>query len=363
MAGREDTDRAVVVRILDANANRCAEGLRVVEEIARFSMEDASLTGRLKDMRHRVRRSAEAIARGALRHRDSVGDVGSGSATASELARGSLAAVARANFARAEEALRVLEEFGKLIDDAGSRVFKSLRFELYTIERAFFAGPVAGASMPRSPFLYAVLDRGTVGGDRVAAAAAALAAAGVDMIQYRAKDAGGAERRGDVAAILAAARVAAIPVIVNDDVELAAETGADGVHIGADDLPPAEARAIVGPDRIVGVSVASPADLPRALAAPVDYIGVGPVYRSPTKPEAKALGVQFVREVRSETALPLVAIGGITAANAVEVIDAGADGIAVVSAIFAGDIGKNCFTLKGIIATRLRQGTGGPAGS
>jgi thiamine-phosphate pyrophosphorylase len=311
-------------------------------------------------MRHRVRRSAEALARGAMRHRDSAGDVGSGSATASELARSSLAAVARANFARAEEALRALEEFGKLIDDEGARVFKSLRFELYTIERAFFDGAAAGFSLPRAPFLYAVLDRGAVGEGRVAAAAAALVSAGVDMIQYRAKEAGGAQRRRDVAAILDPARVASIPVIVNDDVELAAETGADGVHVGADDMVPADARAIVGPDRIVGVSVTSLDDLARAMDAPVDYIGVGPVYPSSTKPEAKALGIGFVREVRSRTKLPIVAIGGISAANAREALDAGADGIAVVSAILAGDIGKNCFTLKKIIVTRLQEGTEGP---
>lgn len=349
------------MRILDANANRCAEGLRVVEEIARFSMEDASLTGRLKDLRHRVRRSAEALARGALRHRDSVGDVGRGSETASELARSSLAAVARANFARAEEALRVLEEFGKLIDDGGSRVFKSLRFELYTIERSFFAGEAAGISLPRPPFLYAVLDRGAVGEGAVASAAAALVAAGVDMIQYRAKEAGAAQRRRDIAAILEPARRASIPVIVNDDVELAAEAGADGVHIGADDMPPADARTIVGRERIVGVSVTSLDDLARAAAAPVDYIGVGPVYPSPTKPEAKALGIGFVRDVRGRTRLPLVAIGGISAANLGEVFDAGADGVAVVSAILRGDIGKNCFTLKEIVATRLQRGRGGPA--
>jgi thiamine-phosphate diphosphorylase len=183
------------------------------------------------------------------------------------------------------------------------------------------------------------------------------------MIQYRAKEAGAAERRRDVAAILEAAGGVSIPVIVNDDVELAAETGADGVHVGAGDMSPADARSIVGPLRIVGVSVTTLGDLARANAAPVDYVGVGPVFPSPTKPEAEALGTGFVRDVRGRTELPLVAIGGITAANVLDAIDAGADGIAVVSAILAGDIGKNCFTLKRIIATRLQRGSGGPAES
>jgi len=353
MAGMDDTDRAVILRVLDANANRCAEGLRVVEEIARFSMQDPSMTASLKDMRHRVRRSVETLARGSLMHRDSVGDVGSGSATASELARGSVAVVARANFARAEEALRVLEEFGKLVDAQGARIFKSLRFTLYTIERGFFAEPTA-ARVPRAPFLYAILDRSVVERGRVAAVARDLVSAGVGMIQYRAKLTGVEEKRRDVVAILGAARGSSIPVLVNDDVELAVETGADGVHVGAEDLPPAEARSMVGEGRLVGVSVTSLDDLARVSSDAVDYIGVGPVFPSPTKPEAKALGVEFVRTVRGRTELPLVALGGITAANVLEAIDAGADGIAAVSALLAGDVGKNCFTLKKIIATRLR---------
>ncbi|MCX5752431.1 MAG: hypothetical protein NTW97_02160 [Candidatus Krumholzibacteria bacterium] len=201
-----DTDRAVVLRILDANANRCAEGLRVVEEIARFSMRNAPLTASLKDLRHEVRRGVEALAEGALQHRDSVGDVARGSATASELARGSLAAVARANFARAEEALRVLEEFGKLIDEKESGRFKSLRFALYAIERGYFAEATGAARIPPPPFLYAILDRSVVGSGNVAFAAGALVSAGVGMIQYRAKPAGEAEKRRDIVAILEAAR-------------------------------------------------------------------------------------------------------------------------------------------------------------
>jgi len=353
MAGMSDTDRAVILRILDANANRCAEGLRVVEEIARFSMQDGVLTASLKDVRHQVRRGVEALAQGALRHRDSVGDVARGSATASELARGSLASVARANFARAEEALRVLEEFGKLVDEKGSCLFKSLRFALYAIERGFFA-ETAAARIPQAPFLYAILDRSVVDRGNVSLVAEALVSAGVGMIQYRAKLAGAAEKRRDVVAILEAARGASIPVLVNDDVELAGETGADGVHIGAEDVPPGEARSIVGPGRIIGVTVTSLDELARLPFDAVDYIGVGPVFPSPTKPEAASVGVEFVRSVRSRTELPLVAIGGIRAENALEVIDAGADGIAAVSALLAGDVGKNCFTLKKIIATRLR---------
>ena len=358
MAGLNDTDRAIVLRVLDANVNRCAEGLRVVEEIARFSLEDGTLTERLKETRHEVRRAVERIASGALVHRDSVGDVGSSGATASELARGSLEAVARANFARAEEALRVLEEFAKLVDEAGARFLKSLRFTLYTIEGDFFGFPGTFARMPSAPFLYAILDRTSVAHTDVPSVAAALVSGGVDMIQYRAKDAGEAQRRRDIVSILAAARETRVPVLVNDDVELARETGADGAHVGAGDMSPAEARSLLGSGRIIGVTVETLAGLARVPFEAVDYVAVGAVYPSPTKPDARTVGVEFVRTVRSLTPVPLVAIGGIGPSNVGEVLDAGADGIAIVSALLMGDVRKNCFTLKEIIGTRLQRRKG-----
>ncbi|MDD4856551.1 MAG: thiamine phosphate synthase [Candidatus Krumholzibacteria bacterium] len=356
MSDLNHTERSVVVRIIDVNANRCAEGLRVVEEIARFSLEDGGLTGRLKEIRHEVRGCVEQLAGGALAHRDSVDDVGSGSATAAELARSTLASVARANFARAEEALRVLEEFGKLMDESASRVFKSHRFAVYEIERCFFALERPAVGMPRSPFLYAILDRGIVARGDAGRIAEALAAGGADMIQYRAKDIDETEKRQDMAAILGAVRGAAIPVIVNDDVELAHETGADGVHIGVSDMPPLEARAIMGTVGIIGVTVPTLDDLGRLPLDAIDYVAVGAVYPTTTKRDAKKVGVGFLRSVRDRTAKPLVAIGGIGPWNAEEILDAGADGIAVASALLVGDVRKNCFTLKEIVAKRLQRG-------
>jgi thiamine-phosphate pyrophosphorylase len=349
-------DRAVVVRIIDVNANRCAEGLRVVEEIARFSSQDGELTGRLKEIRHEVRRCVGRLAEGALDHRDSAGDVGRGSATASELSRSTIAAVARANFARSEEALRVLEEFGKLIDESAACVFKSLRFTLYEVECGFLAGARTAARMPRCPFLYAILDRGIVVRGDAARVALALATGGVDIIQYRAKGIDEAEKRRDIVAILGAVGEAAIPVIVNDDVELAHETGAGGVHLGASDMAPREARGILGPGRIIGVTVLTLDELGRVPFDAIDYVAVGAMYPTTTKRDAPEKGIGFLRSVRGCTAKTLVAIGGIGPSNAAEILDAGADGIAVASALLAGDVRKNCFTLKEIVAKRLQRG-------
>lgn len=355
MTPGEGKDRATVARILDANANRCAEGLRVIEEIARFSMQDAPLTARLKEMRHEIRRMAEALSERSLESRNSAADVGSQSATRSEFSRGSIEGVARANFARAQEALRVLEEFGKCIDADKARRFKALRFELYSTEKDFFEGASAPLRMPPSPFLYAILDRSLVSSEAVSSVAAALAGEGVDMLQYRAKHAGPAERRRDLVAIRAAVGGTRIPILVNDDPELACETGADGVHLGAHDMSPIEARALIGRHRIIGVTVHTIAELEAVPLEAVDYVAVGAVFPSPTKPDAKTVGLEFVKLARGRVSRCLVAIGGITPSNAGEVFDAGADGIAVVSALLDGDVRKNCFTLRGIIDTRLQQ--------
>jgi len=355
MERSDDTSKTAALRIIDANANRCAEGIRVIEEIARFSLADGDLSRRLKEIRHETRRLASALAGARLEHRDSDGDVGREVTTRSEGRRDSLADVARANFARAEEALRVLEEFGKLIDPERARRFKALRFELYSIEKRSFAGSPGGAVLPKAPFLYAILDRGIVAGRDVPRTAACLVEGGVDIVQYRAKDVPPEERRADIFAVLVSALSRSIPVIVNDDCELACEMGAHGLHVGDEDLPPAEARAMLGPDRIIGVSVHSLAALERVPLDLVDYIAVGAIYPSPTKPSAGVMGLDFLRLVRSRVEVPVVAIGGIGPSNIGEVLDAGADGVAVVSALLAGDVRKNCFTLRQIIDTRLRR--------
>jgi thiamine-phosphate pyrophosphorylase len=175
------------------------------------------------------------------------------------------------------------------------------------------------------------------------------------MVQYRAKDVGAAEKRLDLVAVLAAAIETMIPVIVNDDCELACEMGASGVHVGSTDCPPAEARRMLGPGSIVGLSVHSEEELARVPLEELDYIAVGAVYPSPTKPEAAVKGLEFLRLARSRVDIPIVAIGGINPSNISDVFDAGADGAAVVSSILAGDVRKNCFTLRQIIDTRLKR--------
>ncbi len=157
---------------------------------------------------------------------------------------------------------------------------------------------------------------------------------GVDIVQLRLKDA------GDESVVATARRYAAmchahgVPLILNDRPDLVAAAGADGVHVGQDDMAVAQARALVGPDRIVGLSTHSPAQIDAAAANPeIDYIGVGPVHATPTKPGRPAVGLDLVRYAAAHTATPFFAIGGIDAGNVASVRGAGATRIAVVRAI------------------------------
>jgi thiamine-phosphate pyrophosphorylase len=157
---------------------------------------------------------------------------------------------------------------------------------------------------------------------------------GVDIVQLRLKDA------SDEAIVATARRYAEItrahgvPLILNDRPDLVKAAEADGVHVGQDDTPVAQARALVGPDRIVGLSTHSPAQVDAAGAEPeIDYIGVGPVHATPTKPGRPAVGLELVRYAATHAATAFFAIGGIDAGNVSTVRAAGATRIAVVRAI------------------------------
>jgi len=156
---------------------------------------------------------------------------------------------------------------------------------------------------------------------------------GVDIVQLRIKS-------GSDAAILGAARRFADACrrhgalfILNDRPDLVAAAGADGVHVGQDDVPASQARSLVGRDRVVGVSTHSPAQVDAVLDTDVDYIGVGPVHETPTKPGRNAVGLDLVRYAARHASTPFFAIGGITTGNVAGVLGAGARRIAVVRAL------------------------------
>lgn len=183
--------------------------------------------------------------------------------------------------------------------------------------------------------LYLVTDPEMTARRGVVETVAAAVDGGVTIVQLRDKTAPARALAEAGRALLARLRPLGIPLLVNDRLDVAHAIGADGAHIGQEDLPPAAARALLGRDAIIGLSITAAADLPTIDAA-VDYVGLGPLFPTGTKADAApALGETEFAALRRRIALPVVAIGGIGLANAARAIAAGADGIAVVSALCA----------------------------
>jgi len=161
---------------------------------------------------------------------------------------------------------------------------------------------------------------------------------GARLVQYRNKGDDVALRHEQVSELLSLCRHFHVPLVINDDIRLADLTGADGVHLGKDDGGVREARLILGPDKIIGVSCYN--DLRRALDAEAhgaNYVAFGSFFPSTTKPGAAAAPLSLLREAKHSLNIPVVAIGGITADNVAPLIEAGADAVAVISALFDGD--------------------------
>ena len=185
--------------------------------------------------------------------------------------------------------------------------------------------------------LYAVTDRSWLGGRTLADCVAAALAGGATCVQLREKGASTAAVAAQARALLPLCRAAGAPLIVNDDVEAALLAGADGVHVGQGDAACAEARAALGPDAVVGVSVQTAAQALAAQEAGADYVGAGAVFGTPTKTDAVVTGVDGLSAICAAVDIPVVAIGGLNARTLPALAGSGADGAAVVSAFFAAD--------------------------
>jgi thiamine-phosphate pyrophosphorylase len=189
---------------------------------------------------------------------------------------------------------------------------------------------------PRIWRLCLVTDRDLCGGRPLAEVVAAAMKGGITMVQLR-------EKTATTRAFLEEARVlksllasSGIPLIINDRVDIALAVDADGVHVGQKDMPVEMVRSLIGPDKIIGLSITNHEQVARPDVARADYLGMGPLYQQQTKADASTpLGVEGFRRLRAQTKKPVMAIGGLKPGNAAPVLAAGADGLAVVSAIVA----------------------------
>lgn len=327
-------------RIIDANLNRAAEGLRVIEEIARFILSDAELSARLKTIRHELQKFFDVEYDNLLDSRDTLNDVGCNIINPDK--KESLDSIFKANFKRVEEAFRVLNQYASLDD--------SYRYRIYTIEKEMRSKLKLDYKkiFLNDKKLYLVTNSDNFESDEIFLDKVALSIkSGVDIVQLREKNTTSkrfiylAQRIRELTSHFGAA------FIVNDRVDIAKISNADGVHLGQDDIPVSYAREILGDNAIIGVSTHCPEHAKKAITDGADYIGVGPVFKTPTKPSKDPVGLEYVKWAADNVNIPFFAIGSIDTANIKEVVEAGAKRVAVIRAImYADDIESNCKILK-----------------
>lgn len=199
--------------------------------------------------------------------------------------------------------------------------------------------------------LYAVTDRAWVGAQTLPQQVEAALKGGATCVQLREKHLDDAAIRAEALEISALCKQYRVPFILNDNVALAAECGADGVHLGQEDMDPAQARRILGPGAIIGVSAHSVAEAKAAVAAGADYLGCGAMFATTTKMDTTTLPKETLRAICEAVPVPVVAIGGIHKENLLSLADCGEAGVALVSAIFAAkDIEAECRELRQLVS-------------
>jgi thiamine-phosphate pyrophosphorylase len=344
----------VIYRIIDVNLNRLREGLKTCEDIIRFHYEDKKLLASLRKIRLSLLPLAKRIGSEVIPFRATEKDLGK-KEDFDQLRRKDIADIFFANIKRAEEACRTLEEFGRLRME--TLPFKKTRFALYELEKEF--AQRYGKRLKLN--LYAILDIESLPKffKKVPPLSELgfILANGCDVIQFRGrKDVStqellkGAEetKRG----IEKAKR--RVLFLINDRIDIALACGADGVHLGKEDIPWQKARELL-PDKIIGATVRNLSDLRIAEESGCDYVGCGSVFPSPTKPSAKVIGLERLRRIVERSSRPVVAIGGINPNNLQKVLKTGVCGVALLSALFAnGKLRENLSKVKRIMGSEVR---------
>jgi thiamine-phosphate pyrophosphorylase len=313
-----------IYRILDANLDRAREGIRIIEEWCRFALDHSQWAQTCKEMRQTLASWHTNEIRSA---RNTPEDCGTSLTHPQEETRESPEQVLHINLSRTQEALRVLEEYGKLYHPEMGSACKQLRYQIYTLESNLFS------TSPKAKLQAAPLYLVTSPTENLFSIVEAALKGGLPLVQYRNKEADDSIQLAQGKKLCTLCHQYGALFLMNDRADLALAVNADGVHLGQEDIPIAIARKILGPNKIIGRSTTNPHELEKAIGEGADYVGVGPVYKTPTKPGKAPAGLDYVRYAAQHCPVPWFAIGGINADNIKNVIQSQGKGVAIVRAI------------------------------
>ncbi len=326
------------LRIIDANLNRIGEGLRLLEDLARLMLNDAVLTQQLKNMRHEMVGIDWQRQQQLLQARDSVSDVGADMEVPGEEKQREVPVTIVANARRVQESLRVMEEMAKVPNlGLDPEKFKQARFSLYTIEKALLSRVLRQEKAKRLSGLYVIIDMTALGARSHVEVASQAIRGGAKVIQLRDKVHSQKELLPIAQELRDLCAEQDVLFIMNDYLDITLAVDADGLHVGPDDLPVKIARRLLPIDKILGCSARTVDKAAAAQSEGADYIAVGAMYPTPSKEVAEVVGPERLKQIRQAVTLPLVAIGGINKDNMNQVLEAGADSVAVISAVLGAE--------------------------
>ncbi len=325
-----------VAQLIDANLDRAKEGLRVVEDWCRFNLGREDIVIQLKNWRQQL--GAHHF-ESYKKSRSTATDQGLGLSHPAQLKRTKPIEIVSANCARIQEATRVLEEFTRLSNPELATTAANIRYGVYEIEKKLLESSISSRRHRKLNSCKICLITHPQQ-DLIQKVKLALEG-GVGMIQFRCKKYSDLEKISQARQIASLCKEYKSLFIINDRLDIALAVDADGVHLGQNDIPTNIARKILGEERLIGKSTNCLEQLHLAHQEGCDYLGVGPINKTSTKPEINPVGLSYVREASKESNLPWFAIGGINESNIKEVASSGAKKIAVIGAIMNSDNPKN----------------------
>ncbi len=302
-----------IYQIIDANLDRAREGLRVLEDWARFGLGKEKYVERIKNFRQILGKNHLEVYKQSRNH---IEDKSKGLTHQEQINRKTSEQIISSNSGRVQEALRVIEEFSRLNNHELSKVASEIRYEIYTIEIDLLSlnKCMKSEEILKENDLYVITDQKD-NLDNLLEVIEEILIAGVRIIQYRFKTGTDKDHLREAIQIKNLCKKYNSLFIVNDRLDIALASNADGIHLGQDDLNLKTARKLLGYSKIIGISANNEIDISYALEEGCDYIGIGPVFETATKKNKKPLDIEKIKTLTTDLKIPWFAIGGIKVNN------------------------------------------------
>ena len=305
-----DPEDLRIFQIIDANLDRAREGLRVIEDWARFGLGKEKCVERIKDFRQILGKNHLEVYK---QSRNYIKDQCKGLTHHEQVKRKNPEQIISSNSGRVQEALRVIEEFSRVHNQKLSKIASEIRYEIYTLEIDLLrlSKRNKSAKILKENDLYVITDQR----ENLFEIVEEILIAGVKIIQHRFKKGTDKDHLEEAIFIKKLCKKYNSLFIINDRVDIALASNADGIHLGQNDLDIKTARNLLGYSKIIGVSANNENDISNAINNDCDYIGIGPVFESSTKKNKTPLGIEKIKNLTKDLNIPWFAIGGITTKN------------------------------------------------